>query len=70
MCVLQTAIICTVTPAAVEETHSTLRFASRAKTIKNKPQINEVGPGAWGSGWGAGWLSACWDVLSECFAEV
>ncbi|XP_037086361.1 LOW QUALITY PROTEIN: kinesin-like protein KIN-7L, partial [Pollicipes pollicipes] len=38
----KTAIICTVTPAAVEETHSTLRFASRAKTIKNKPHINEV----------------------------
>ncbi|KAK8384035.1 hypothetical protein O3P69_016041 [Scylla paramamosain] len=38
----KTAIICTVTPAAVEQTHSTLRFASRAKAIKNKPVVNEV----------------------------
>ncbi|XP_013397459.1 kinesin-like protein KIN-7L [Lingula anatina] len=38
----KTAIICTVTPASVEETHSTLKFASRAKNIKNKPQVNEV----------------------------
>lgn len=38
------AIICTVTPAApyVEETISTLNFASRAKTIQNKPEVNEV----------------------------
>ncbi|KAG1682010.1 Centromere-associated protein E [Nymphon striatum] len=38
----RTVIICTVTPAEVDQTHSTLKFASRAKTIKNKPQINEV----------------------------
>ncbi|XP_038079402.1 centromere-associated protein E-like [Patiria miniata] len=38
----KTAIICTITPASIEQTHSTLQFASRAKTIKNKPQINEV----------------------------
>ncbi|XP_071538480.1 LOW QUALITY PROTEIN: uncharacterized protein [Panulirus ornatus] len=38
----KTAIFCTVTPAAVEQTHSTLRFASRAKSIKNKPVVNEV----------------------------
>jgi centromeric protein E len=40
----RTAIICTVTPAAIhcEETHSTLKFASRAKTITNKPMVNEV----------------------------
>lgn len=37
-----TAIICTITPAAVEESHCTLSFASRAKSVKNKPQINEV----------------------------
>ena len=40
----RTAIICTITPAAIhcEETHSTLKFASRAKTITNKPQVNET----------------------------
>ncbi|KAG1686834.1 Centromere-associated protein E [Nymphon striatum] len=38
----RTVIICTVTPAEVDQTHSTLKFASRAKTIKNKPRINEV----------------------------
>lgn len=40
----RTAIICTITPASthIEETLSTLKFASRAKTIKNKPEINEV----------------------------
>eukprot|EP00026_Physarum_polycephalum_P000195 Phypoly_transcript_00195.p1 GENE.Phypoly_transcript_00195~~Phypoly_transcript_00195.p1 ORF type:complete len:2011 (-),score=530.90 Phypoly_transcript_00195:36-5696(-) len=40
----RTAIICTVTPAAVhqEETLSTIKFATRAKNIKNKPVINEV----------------------------
>ncbi|CAL7952387.1 unnamed protein product [Xylocopa violacea] len=37
-----TAIICAITPAALEETHCTLSFASRAKSVKNKPQINEV----------------------------
>ncbi|XP_014207511.1 kinesin-related protein 4 [Copidosoma floridanum] len=37
-----TAIICAVTPAAFEETLCTLGFASRAKSVKNKPQLNEV----------------------------
>ena len=39
-----TAIISTVTPASkhLEETMSTLKFATRAKTIKNKPTVNEV----------------------------
>ncbi|XP_076820259.1 uncharacterized protein LOC143465709 isoform X2 [Clavelina lepadiformis] len=37
-----TAIICTVTLAVADETESTLRFASSAKQIKNKPQVNEV----------------------------
>ncbi|XP_033229654.1 centromere-associated protein E-like [Belonocnema kinseyi] len=36
-----TAIICTVTPATFEETYCTLSFASRAKSIKNKPKLNE-----------------------------
>ncbi|KAL7632927.1 UNVERIFIED_CONTAM: hypothetical protein RMT77_016754 [Armadillidium vulgare] len=38
----KTVIICTVTPANKEQTLSTVRFASRAKSIKNKPIINEV----------------------------
>ncbi|XP_015428418.1 PREDICTED: centromere-associated protein E-like [Dufourea novaeangliae] len=37
-----TAIICAVTPAALDETHCSLSFASRAKSVKNKPQVNEV----------------------------
>lgn len=39
-----TAIICTVSPAAVNyyQTLSTLRFATRAKTVKNKPKVNEI----------------------------
>lgn len=39
----RTAILCAVTPAAmhVEETLSTLKFASRAKKVKNKTQCNE-----------------------------
>jgi centromeric protein E len=37
-----TVIICAVTPAAYEETQCTLSFASRAKSVKNKPQLNEV----------------------------
>ncbi|XP_058798615.1 centromere-associated protein E-like [Phymastichus coffea] len=37
-----TTIICAVTPAAFEETQCTLWFASRAKSVKNKPQLNEV----------------------------
>ncbi|XP_068683876.1 centromere-associated protein E-like isoform X2 [Montipora foliosa] len=38
----KTSMICTITTAAVEETISTLKFASRAKTIKNCPEVNEV----------------------------
>ena len=40
----RTAIVCTVTPAAafVEETVSTLKFASRAKSIKNNAIVNEI----------------------------
>ena len=40
----KTAIICNVTPAAphVDESHSTLRFASRAKCIVNNAVVNEV----------------------------
>ena len=40
----KTAIICTVTPAAMseEQTISTLRFASQAKTIQNHATVNEV----------------------------
>ncbi|KAJ1648381.1 hypothetical protein LPJ64_000330 [Coemansia asiatica] len=39
----KTLIICTITPSPdyVDETLSTLKFASRAKTIKNKPEVNE-----------------------------
>ncbi|KAJ2510197.1 hypothetical protein H4217_007988, partial [Coemansia sp. RSA 1939] len=39
----KTLIICTVTPSPdyVDETLSTLKFASRAKTIENKPEVNE-----------------------------
>ncbi|RUS29389.1 hypothetical protein BC938DRAFT_480720 [Jimgerdemannia flammicorona] len=40
----RTAIIGTITPASghCEETTSTLKFASRAKNIQNKPEVNEV----------------------------
>ncbi|CAH2091737.1 unnamed protein product [Euphydryas editha] len=38
----KTSIICAVTPAAVEETISTLQFANRAKNIKNSPAVNAV----------------------------
>lgn len=40
----RTAIICTITKAQAfsEETASTLKFASRAKTIRNRPEVNEV----------------------------
>lgn len=37
-----TAIICTVTPVSLDETSSTLKFASRAKKIQNRPEMNEV----------------------------
>uniref|UniRef100_A0A8C4RTC1 Centromere-associated protein E n=1 Tax=Erpetoichthys calabaricus TaxID=27687 RepID=A0A8C4RTC1_ERPCA len=38
----KTIIICTITPAALEETLSTLQFASTAKYMKNEPRVNEV----------------------------
>ena len=40
----KTAIVCNVTPAAAhaEETHSTLRFAVRAKRVCNNATVNEV----------------------------
>ncbi|CAH3159397.1 unnamed protein product [Pocillopora meandrina] len=38
----KTSMLCTITPAAIEESISTLKFASRAKTIKNCPEVNEV----------------------------
>ena len=40
----KTAIICNITPAAIhaDESHSTLRFASRAKSVVNRATINEV----------------------------
>ncbi|KAJ1899622.1 hypothetical protein LPJ66_001995 [Kickxella alabastrina] len=39
----KTLIICTITPSPdyVDEAVSTLKFASRAKTIQNKPEVNE-----------------------------
>lgn len=37
-----TTMICNITPAAFEESYYTLSFAMRAKTIKNKPKVNEV----------------------------
>lgn len=38
-----TAIVCTVSPASINhyQTLSTLRFATRAKSVKNKPIVNE-----------------------------
>ncbi|RKP18927.1 kinesin-domain-containing protein, partial [Rozella allomycis CSF55] len=40
----KTAIICTITPASgyLEETMSTLKFAMRAKSVENTPEVNEV----------------------------
>jgi centromeric protein E len=40
----KTAIICNITPASchVEESHSTLRFACRAKRVVNNAVVNEV----------------------------
>jgi centromeric protein E len=40
----QIAIICTVSPtkACVDESHNTLKFAARAKTIRTKAHINEL----------------------------
>jgi Kinesin motor domain len=39
-----TAIICTISPASINyyQTLSTLRFATRAKIVKNKPTVNEI----------------------------
>ncbi|XP_062543053.1 uncharacterized protein LOC134210790 [Armigeres subalbatus] len=37
-----TTMICNITPAALDESYYTLSFAMRAKTIKNKPKVNEV----------------------------
>ncbi|XP_063909339.1 uncharacterized protein LOC135126989 isoform X2 [Zophobas morio] len=38
----KTLIIATITLASVEDTNSTLAFAQRAKTVKNKPRVNEI----------------------------
>ncbi|KAM3601788.1 uncharacterized protein V6R79_018953 [Siganus canaliculatus] len=38
----KTVIICTVTPVALDETLSTLQFASTAKKMKNDPHVTEV----------------------------
>jgi centromeric protein E len=40
----KTAIICMITPSSKfsDESLSTLKFASRAKKIRNKPQLNQV----------------------------
>ncbi|XP_063707598.1 uncharacterized protein LOC134836311 [Culicoides brevitarsis] len=38
----KSVVICTVSPAEREETRNTLRFASRAKNVKNTPKLNEI----------------------------
>lgn len=38
----RTAIICNVTPTVLDETSSTLKFASSAKTVSNQPHVNEI----------------------------
>nr|XP_033932065.1 centromere-associated protein E-like isoform X3 [Pseudochaenichthys georgianus] len=38
----KTVIICTITPVTLEETLSTLQFASTAKKMKNDPHVTEV----------------------------
>nr|XP_046206556.1 centromere-associated protein E isoform X2 [Oncorhynchus gorbuscha] len=38
----KTVIICTITPVTLEETLSTLQFASAAKNMKNDPHVTEV----------------------------
>ncbi|XP_043828664.1 centromere-associated protein E [Dromiciops gliroides] len=38
----KTLIICTITPVSLDETLSTLQFASTAKYMKNTPHVNEV----------------------------
>ncbi|KAH8352954.1 hypothetical protein KR084_007679, partial [Drosophila pseudotakahashii] len=37
-----TSVICTIHPSIMEESQSTLNFASRAKNIRIKPQVNEM----------------------------
>ncbi|XP_052859852.1 centromere-associated protein E-like [Anopheles cruzii] len=37
-----TSMICNITPAVMDETYYTLSFAMRAKSIKNKPKVNEI----------------------------
>uniref|UniRef100_A0A6M2D363 Kinesin-like protein n=1 Tax=Rhipicephalus microplus TaxID=6941 RepID=A0A6M2D363_RHIMP len=37
-----TAIVCTVNPCSMEQTLSTLKFASSAKKIQNTPTVNEI----------------------------
>nr|CRK86360.1 CLUMA_CG000131, isoform A [Clunio marinus] len=37
-----TRIICTVTPAALDETYFTLIFAQNAQAVKNRPKVNEI----------------------------
>ncbi|KAM3857759.1 centromere-associated protein E-like [Diretmus argenteus] len=38
----KTVIICTITPVALDETLSTLQFASAAQNMKNEPHVTEV----------------------------
>ena len=38
----KTAMICTINPAALEQSVTTLRFAKSAKTINKKPVVNKV----------------------------
>ncbi|XP_070359470.1 centromere-associated protein E-like isoform X1 [Equus asinus] len=38
----KTRIICTITPVSLDETLTTLQFASTAKYMKNTPYVNEV----------------------------
>ncbi|XP_016964240.1 uncharacterized protein LOC108034016 isoform X2 [Drosophila biarmipes] len=37
-----TSIICTIKPSIMEESQSTLSFATRAKKVRIKPQVNEM----------------------------
>lgn len=37
-----TTIICNITPASFEESYYALSFANRAKSIKNKPTVNNI----------------------------
>uniref|UniRef100_T1JCQ0 Kinesin motor domain-containing protein n=1 Tax=Strigamia maritima TaxID=126957 RepID=T1JCQ0_STRMM len=38
----KTTIICSITPAVYEESLSTLKFAERAKAVKNNPTLNAI----------------------------